>query len=49
MLKKIVLETTDANGTSKTTIDLTEYTEMVIKMTVDGVVQQLKDWRKNVD
>ena len=45
-MKKIVLETTDANGTSKTTIDLTEYTEMIIKMTIDGVVEQLKEMKK---
>ena len=46
MLKKIILESSDSNSTTKSTIDLTEYTEMVIKITIDGVMETLRQFRK---
>lgn len=46
MLKKIILESSDSNSTTKSTIDLTEYTEMVIKITIDGVMAALRQFRK---
>ena len=45
-MKRILIESDDTNSTTKTTIDLTEYTEMVIKMTVDGLLEVLKERKK---
>lgn len=45
-MKKIIIESDDTNSTTKTTIDLTDYTEMVIKMTIDGVLETMREWRK---
>jgi len=45
-MKKIIIESDDVNTTSTTRIDLTEYTEMVIKMTIDGMLEVLKEKKK---
>lgn len=42
-MKKIILESNDSNSTTKTTIDLTEYTEMVVKIATEAIIDQLKD------
>ncbi len=45
-MKKILIESDDTHGTTHTTIDLTDYTEMVIKMTVDGMMSHFREFRK---
>jgi len=42
-MKKILIESDDTHGTTKTTIDLTEYTEFVVKIITDEILKQLKD------
>ena len=40
-MRKIILESDSTNSTTKTKIDLTEYTEMVVKLTIEGVTQEI--------
>jgi len=47
-MKKILIESDDTHGTTHTTIDLTGYTEMVIKIVMDSMKDYIIEEAKRI-